>query len=76
MSKIRRKDKDYFKHNKMKPYVEEHKMGNGKFEVELGLGLGISKLGKLITKNANRSLKKSARREGKLNINKIKKLKF
>lgn len=71
MGKTRKKDKDYFKHNKMKPYIEEHKMGQLKFEPDLGLGLGVSKLGKLITKNANRSLKKGARREGKININKI-----
>lgn len=46
---------------KMKPYSRR----SGKFIADLGRGIGISKLGKLITKNANRSLKKSIRQLNK-----------
>lgn len=49
----------------MKPYVGEDQVGLPKFEAEAGLGMGITKEGKLIAKNANRSRKKAARREGK-----------
>ena len=47
----------------MKPYIKEHSHGTPKFTPSLGRGIGISKLGKLVTKNANRSLKKGVRQE-------------
>ncbi len=57
-----------FGKNKLKPYTSDHKRGSGKFAVELGEGTGISKLGKLVTKNANRSIKKSARQQAKKDL--------
>jgi hypothetical protein len=64
--------------NKMKPYVGDKDIGKGKFVVEASTGNphgngsgfknGISKMGKLITKNANRSRKKSARQQYKNEI--------
>ena len=54
----------------MKPYLDEHSMGSPKFNAEKtdhvpGTAKGISKKDKLVTKNANRSRKKAARRQGK-----------
>ena len=56
-------------HTKMEPYVGKHK-GELKFVPEKGQGLGISKAGKLIAKNANRSRKKSERQLAKKEIEK------
>lgn len=49
---------------KSKPYLADKDMGSGKFVVDLGKGTGVSKTGKLVTKNANRSKKKAARQQG------------
>ncbi|NJO63191.1 MAG: hypothetical protein HC836_34720 [Richelia sp. RM2_1_2] len=53
------------KKKRKNPYGSEDKKGEPKFFATPGKGLGVSKLGKLIAKNANRSRKKSARQEGK-----------
>ena len=55
---------------KMQPLLKDSDTGNLGFVADCGRGLGISKLGKLVAKNANRSLKKAARQEIKLNIKK------
>lgn len=66
--------------NKMPPYLADKDVGNPKFPVEAcntanphgngyaGFKLGISKTGKLIAKNANRSRKKAARQQFKKEI--------
>ncbi len=60
----------HFKMFKMKRYTSQKHRGHWKFTPELSSGiLGISKLGKLVAKNANRSLKKSARQEAYNQIN-------
>lgn len=62
----------HFKMFKLKRYTSQKHRGHWKFTPELSSGrLGISKLGKLVTKNANRSLKKSARQEACHEINLI-----
>lgn len=49
---------------RMKPYGRR-----GKFGVELSSGkTGVSRTGKLITANANRSLKKNERRNNKIDL--------
>jgi hypothetical protein len=55
--------------NKLKPYLADKDAGSPKFVVSLGKGTGISKTGKLVTKNANRSKKKAARQQTKKEIN-------
>lgn len=56
--------------NKLKPYLAEKHKGSAKFTLDLGNGIGISKTGKLITQNANRSRKKAARQDAKKKIRK------
>lgn len=51
--------------NKMKPYLADKNMGYPEYTPDLGRGTGISKTGKLVAKNANRSRKKAARQEAK-----------
>lgn len=53
---IRNKQEGKIK-RKLRPYSKKY----GKFLVEPQNGTGITKLGKLVTKNANRSLKKKIR---------------
>lgn len=70
------KEKDFTRDNKsirtyhtgrrMKTYTVNNK--RSKYGVEPGLGTGISKLGKLVTKNANRALKKQARQQLKKDL--------
>lgn len=55
--------------NKLRPYLSDKNRGVGKFRVEHSSGkLGISKTGKLVTKNANRSLKKAKRQQDRKEI--------
>lgn len=54
----------------MKPYVGEKQIGAPKFEADPSDGMGITPLGKLVAKNANRSRKKAARQEGDQEIKK------
>lgn len=62
-----------FKKNarKIKPYTKDTKRGKGKFlpDVTVNMNVGtakrLTKAAKLEAKNANRSLKKGARQEGK-----------
>ena len=56
---------------KMKPYLSDHARGTMKEVVSLGRGTGISKLGKLVTKNANRAQKKAARQQGQYLTNEL-----
>ncbi len=51
--------------NRMPPYLADKNRGDLEFVVEHGRGTGISKTGKLITKNANRSRKKAMRQQSK-----------
>jgi len=61
----KRSQRDYdMGSRKMRPYLSDHARGTMKEVVDLGRGTGISKLGKLVTKNANRAQKKSARQQG------------
>lgn len=72
MSKTKGHKKSVKEHSiaprKMKPYLADKDAGSGKFAVDLGRGTGISRTGKLITKNANRGKKKAARTQGKKEI--------
>ena len=52
----------------MKPYIKDKQRGQQKFVADFGWALGISKLGKLIAKNANRSRKKALRQQVKIEI--------
>jgi hypothetical protein len=54
--------------HKMKPYTSEHNPYELKEVVRPRRGTGITPLGKLVAKNANRAQKKSARQEGDKNI--------
>jgi hypothetical protein len=63
-----------FGQRKLKPYVKDEERGGGgartKHTVTCGRGLGISKTGKLVAKNANRSMRKGVRQEAKQTIKK------
>lgn len=50
----------------MRPYVIDKKIGDGKIIADLGRGTGVSKLSKLIARNANRGQKKAYRQYMKL----------
>ena len=52
----------------MKPYQSDHNAGEMKEVVTPRRGTGITPIGKLVTKNANRAQKKSARQQGDQNI--------
>ncbi len=57
----------------MEPYVKPKRKGKGKFKIFRfkgmpGTGKGVSKQDKLVTKNANRSLKKAVRQEVTMSI--------
>ncbi len=54
--------------NKMPPYLADNNRGRLKYVPELSNKTGISTLGKLVARNANRSLKKAARAQGKRDI--------
>lgn len=54
--------------HKMKPYLSDHNVGEMKEVVTPRRGTGITPLGKLVAKNANRAQKKSARQQGDQNI--------
>jgi hypothetical protein len=57
--------------NKMPPYLADKDKGRVEFIVDKSdYTIGITKTSKLITKNANRSLKKAARQQWKKEINK------
>lgn len=69
MSRTVRYKKIKFKSPKT-AYTADSRKGYGKFIPDLGRGIGITKLGKLVAKNANRSLKKAVRQHAKLQIRK------
>jgi hypothetical protein len=53
----------------MRAYLKTSATGNTKFIASMGKRVHyVTKLGKLITKNANRSRKKAARQEAKSNL--------
>jgi len=54
--------------HKMRPYTSDHNPYELKEVVRPRRGTGITPLGKLVTTNANRAQKKSARQQGQQDI--------
>ncbi len=53
------------KENRSKPYLADKDLGLLKEHPDMGNGTGVSKLGKLVAKNANRARKKAMRQQSK-----------
>ena len=60
----RKSQGDYMESRKMRPYATDHNPYPFKEIPEHGRATGITKLGKLVAKNANRAQKKAARQQG------------